>query len=246
MHPIITELTPVEEKMLRDRGVGESFGVVDCSEDFEMARRERRYSEMSITSDSGGSGFCNVESVDMLMAQVDENGVEYGYLDNDDYDDLGIGEGVILLDDNAEIWRADRFSELPRLPRGPGPAPAISPGTAGSMQLDADSRSASSKLIQQHAGPMMIQYSPHCQYQQYPELQPQYPKQFPPQYNAQLNHMSPPAECPFSMQAAHLAVLESPRKRKRRKSSFQREGIQKIRVDHNRSDRSYFEASPLE
>ncbi|KAK9245430.1 hypothetical protein V1506DRAFT_538112 [Lipomyces tetrasporus] len=237
MHPIITELTPVEEKMLRDRGVGESFGIVDCSDDFEMDRRGRRYSDMSIASDSGGGGFGSVESTDMLMAQVDENGVKYGYED-DDYDDLGIGEGVILLDDNAEIWRADRFSESSR---GLAPAPvnsvvAISPGTVGSMQLDADSRSASSKLLQQqHADPMMIQHLPHCQYQQHPQLPLQYTKQFPPQ-------LSPQPECPFSMQA-QLAVLDSPRKRKRRKSSFQREGIQKIRVDHNRSDRSYVEAS---
>ncbi|KAK9390265.1 hypothetical protein V1515DRAFT_6837 [Lipomyces mesembrius] len=232
MHPVIKEITPVEEKMLRDRGVGESFGVVDCSDDFDMEAHKRRYSGMSTTSDGGATDQGCDGSMDMLMAQVDENGIKYGY---DDYDDHGIGEGVILLDDNAEIWRADRFAELSK---DVDPAPVNSTVAVSSqwqvesVEYDADRRFAAAQSMRQHEHPV-VQPLPHSHYQQYSEFQLQYLKQFPLQYDI-MTAMPPPSECPLFMET-QLASLDSPRKRKRRKSSLQGEGTQKLRLDHDGS-----------
>ncbi|KAK9357671.1 hypothetical protein V1504DRAFT_500641 [Lipomyces starkeyi] len=243
MHPVIKEITPVEEKMLRDRGVGESFGVVDCSDDFDMDAHKRRYSGISTTSDGGATGQDCDGPMDTLMAQVDENGIYYGYDDNDDYDDHGIGEGVILLDDNAEMWRADRFGELSKYvdPAPVNSAVAVSSQwQVGSVQFDADRRFAAAKSMRHHAHPV-VQPLPHSHYQQYPELQVQYLKQFPLQYDSSMmTAMAPPSGCPLSMET-QLAGLDSPRKRKRRKSSFQGEGSQKLRLDHDGLDRPYLE-----
>ncbi|KAK9427434.1 hypothetical protein V1505DRAFT_380141 [Lipomyces doorenjongii] len=234
MHPVIKEITPVEEKMLRDRGVGESFGIVDCSDDFDMDAHKRRYSGISTTCDGDATGQGCDGSMDTLMAQVDENGINYGYDDNDDYDDHGIGDGVILLDDNAEMWRADRFAELSK---DVDPAPVISTVAVpsqwqvGSVQFDADCQFAAAKSMRQPAHPV-VQPLPHSHYQQYPEFQLQYLKQFPLQYDSIMTALPPPSECPLFMDT-QLACLDSPRKRKRRKSSFQGEGVQKLRLDHD-------------
>ncbi|KAK9377252.1 uncharacterized protein V1513DRAFT_477378 [Lipomyces chichibuensis] len=229
MHPVI-------KKMLRDRGVGESFDIVDCSDDFDMDPHKRRYSGISTTSYGGATGQGCDGSMD------NGNAIYYGYDDNDDYDDHGIGEGVILLDDNAELWRADRFGELSKY-FDPVPvnsaASVSSQWQVGSVQDDADRRFAAAKSMREHAHPV-VQPLPHSHYQQYPEFQLQYLKQFPLQYDSMMTAMPPPSECALSMET-QLAGPDSPRKRKRRKSSFQGEGAQKLRLDHDGLDRPYLE-----
>ncbi|KAK9237983.1 hypothetical protein V1525DRAFT_402581 [Lipomyces kononenkoae] len=226
MHPFIAEITEAEEKMLRERGVCESFGVVASPDDFDMDTQEYRYSTMSVDSGGGGSLGHNM-SVDTLMAQVDENGVEYGFDNSDNYDDLGIGDSVILLDDNAEMWRADRL--------GGDVSEDVVPTTSN---LSPGVSSQGQRSGQQHAGSVV--QAPLVSYYHHPEFQSQYSRQDALHYDAWKSGMQGLTVCPFS-QEAQVARLDYTGKRKRRKSSLQGEGIQKIRVDHDGLDRSYRE-----
>ncbi|KAK9367066.1 hypothetical protein V1509DRAFT_627541 [Lipomyces kononenkoae] len=222
MHPFITEITPVEENMLRERGVGESFGVVQSPDVFDMDTGEGQYSTIPAGSGGDAPRLGYDMSVDTFMAQVDENGVEYGLDNTDDYDDLGVGDGVILLDDNAEIWRAERMVDV-----SDEVVPTAQSQTKFVQANVSAAAAATPPSTQQHIE--SVDQAPLVSYY-HPGFQLEYSKQDPLHYDAWKGGMAGHSGCPFSPEA------EYPRKRKRRKSSFQGEGIQKLRVDHDGFD----------
>ncbi|KAK9466020.1 hypothetical protein V1512DRAFT_253944 [Lipomyces arxii] len=98
------ELASREENMLKESGSvsGSMLGIAMQRPFVDFSNRDERRSKICLFD----------EDVPMMAVDDEEFKFESDYDDDDDefYNDFGVPEGMLVLDDNAELWRSDRVA----------------------------------------------------------------------------------------------------------------------------------------